>query len=618
MPLVSLTMVAAASGRAAQASEQASAAKAQELVAEGPGDEVAPGEQSAPQEGPPTADAFSIRYYLYDKDTGTRQSSMSLQYMQQFFNQARCLCGELIDADIRLSTATGFDQVQIDGMIGTQCDVAETNTNGQFKQCALFNSQVTNSWITGSSVQFESVWLVNGVDNAASGTDRNPSTAVPYGSCDTGSGQAGIWMCAQTNTMGGCQADEFFITGTQNLNTQNADTPQGISYDFIPPLTAPTNFEAAVGDGAIEISWSIATAGDIYGYRILCAESETGAPAMASKIEDPDSLRFATPNGSIYFTPQNLCPGEFAVCGNGAIEDGEECDDGDANAEAGACTPKCRLPVCGDGFVGAGEACDLGDLNGQDGESCTTDCAFAWACGNGVLDPGEACEPGLDPMISCTDQCALTTCGDGVVDAGEECDDGNMIQGDDCLNTCVAATCGDGVVGLDEECDDGNLIDEDSCTAACLNNFCGDGIIGPLEECDDGDANADDGSCSTNCTLPGVSNLPTSGLRSLLWDYVCSEHLAALTNSVRIDGLDNTKSYDFLVVAYDKFGNPRTVNVLEDFQPRETFDLWELCEADGDVCGDGGFCRVGERTGLAGLLALLPGLVALRRRRRRS
>jgi hypothetical protein len=49
-------------------------------------------------------------------------------------------------------------------------------------------------------------------------------------------------------------------------------------------------------------------------------------------------------------------------CGNGILEEGEECDDGDANsdAEADACRTDCTAPRCGDGVVDAGEACDGG------------------------------------------------------------------------------------------------------------------------------------------------------------------------------------------------------------------------------------------------------------------
>ncbi len=63
-----------------------------------------------------------------------------------------------------------------------------------------------------------------------------------------------------------------------------------------------------------------------------------------------------------------------ATCGDGAVDDGEECDDGGANSdtEPDACRTSCVLPWCGDGVADGGEACDDGTLFGGDG--CTPLC----------------------------------------------------------------------------------------------------------------------------------------------------------------------------------------------------------------------------------------------------
>ncbi|MCA9637949.1 MAG: hypothetical protein KC420_18100, partial [Myxococcales bacterium] len=43
------------------------------------------------------------------------------------------------------------------------------------------------------------------------------------------------------------------------------------------------------------------------------------------------------------------------VCGDGEVNvSGEECDEGDANADDGACTSQCKAAVCGDSLVQAG------------------------------------------------------------------------------------------------------------------------------------------------------------------------------------------------------------------------------------------------------------------------
>jgi cysteine-rich repeat protein len=47
------------------------------------------------------------------------------------------------------------------------------------------------------------------------------------------------------------------------------------------------------------------------------------------------------------------------VCGNSIVEEGEECDDGAANANIkDACRTTCKKPKCGDDIVDTGEDCD--------------------------------------------------------------------------------------------------------------------------------------------------------------------------------------------------------------------------------------------------------------------
>lgn len=74
----------------------------------------------------------------------------------------------------------------------------------------------------------------------------------------------------------------------------------------------------------------------------------------------------------------DICGGTVPVCGNGVIEAGEQCDDGNGNNDDG-CTVGCTTPVCGDGFVQAslGEVCD--DGNAVNGDGCESSCAVS-AC----------------------------------------------------------------------------------------------------------------------------------------------------------------------------------------------------------------------------------------------
>jgi MYXO-CTERM domain-containing protein len=119
----------------------------------------------------------------------------------------------------------------------------------------------------------------------------------------------------------------------------------------------------------------------------------------------------------------------------------------------------------------------------------------------------------------------------------------------------------------------------------------------------------------------GADELPSEGIESLDWDYVCTGHLSATARSARIEGLENDREYQFLVVAYDAAGNPAIASEILRASPRETLDLWEQCELQGEVCGEGGFCNCTaepQQQEALGLVALAGvGLVGWARRRRR-
>jgi cysteine-rich repeat protein len=59
----------------------------------------------------------------------------------------------------------------------------------------------------------------------------------------------------------------------------------------------------------------------------------------------------------------------FANCGDGVVDSGEECDDGNG-VDTDGCLTSCLTARCGDGFIRAGvEDCDGSNLNG---ESCSS------------------------------------------------------------------------------------------------------------------------------------------------------------------------------------------------------------------------------------------------------
>jgi cysteine-rich repeat protein len=218
-----------------------------------------------------------------------------------------------------------------------------------------------------------------------------------------------------------------------------------------------------------------------------------------------------------------------SVCGDGFLDEGEECDPQDPGGPAD-CRADCTIPVCGDGIVDPGEACD--DGNNVDGDGCNADCQTEF-CGDGVLQPelGEECDDGNNvDGDGCNADCQTEFCGDGVLqpELGEACDDGNNVDGDGCNADCQTEFCGDGVLQpeLGEACDDGNNVDGDGCNADCQTEFCGDGVLQPElgEACDDGN-NIDGDGCSAICT---IENLGGEGCTPGYWKQ--SQHFDSWTS----------------------------------------------------------------------------------------
>ncbi|WP_395827963.1 DUF4215 domain-containing protein [Archangium violaceum] len=241
-------------------------------------------------------------------------------------------------------------------------------------------------------------------------------------------------------------------------------------------------------------------------------------------------------------------------------------DGGTTDPDAGTTpdTPDASTPTdggtgrCGDGLIQTGEACDDGNTVGGDGctETCHqvepgwvcevpgTACVREATCGNGELESPETCDDGnttsgdgcaatctVEPGWNCPSNggpCRAAVCGDLIIAGDEECEDGDSSAGDGCSavcrlepgykcdtigKPCTRTVCGDKVVEGTEQCDDGNNDMGDGCSPLCVREprctngtcqaVCGDGVMLPSdtsEECDDGNTRANDG-CSPMCKL---------------------------------------------------------------------------------------------------------------------
>jgi cysteine-rich repeat protein len=206
---------------------------------------------------------------------------------------------------------------------------------------------------------------------------------------------------------------------------------------------------------------------------------------------------------------QNTCID--TPCGDGIVQEGEVCDDGNI-LDGDGCSRDCTSSEeCGNGKtdLDVGEVCDDGNIKPKDG--CSANCRSNELCGNSItdFDVGEVCDDGNTRRgDGCNVTCSSNeTCGNGVkdseLDEPEVCDDGNRNDGDQCSSDCRSTEgCGNGIRDVEEECDDNNKNDEDNCLNTCRLAICGDGVVDRstprVEQCDTGGESA---SCNVNCTL---------------------------------------------------------------------------------------------------------------------
>lgn len=152
--------------------------------------------------------------------------------------------------------------------------------------------------------------------------------------------------------------------------------------------------------------------------------SDTDGGTSSSSGGDTDGS--STTGGESSSTGSRVSGGESTTgglepfCGDGAMDDGEECDDGLLNDDTSDCTASCTVNVCGDGFLHAlNESCDDGNADSTDG--CVS--------------------------------CLAASCGDGFTQLGiETCDDSNSNDLDACHNDCSAHEAVDLALGGDFTC----------------------------------------------------------------------------------------------------------------------------------------------------------------------
>lgn len=251
------------------------------------------------------------------------------------------------------------------------------------------------------------------------------------------------------------------------------------------------------------------------------------------------------------------------LCGNGAVDSGEECDYGKLRNGLSNCTASCTLLYCGDAVISPqlGEECEpdteelyvLDPATGQlttevnylqhsCGTVCTVPtCDATGTCAGGckrkflpvcpanqavalgsaasssqvsssssvaVVSSSSSAAPAVVPVST-----LIPRCGNTIVEPGEQCDDGALnanLPGSRCRVDCTLPKCGDSIMDTSrgEQCDDGpnnSNLPNAHCRMDCSIPKCGDGFIDTSrgEQCDDGpnNANAPNARCRLDCVM---------------------------------------------------------------------------------------------------------------------
>ncbi|HEY2775008.1 MAG TPA: hypothetical protein VGK20_13255 [Candidatus Binatia bacterium] len=186
-----------------------------------------------------------------------------------------------------------------------------------------------------------------------------------------------------------------------------------------------------------------------------------------------------------------------ASCGNGVVNNTEECDDGNATNGDGCsdtCTIEsgwacvgtnpsvCNLIVCGDGKVQGTEQCDGGGC-------CNSDCTFTSAATTcrgsaGVCDPAESCTGSTSACPDDAKSNAVCRASVGVCDTAESCDGTNNNCPADAKSNAICRP-SSGVCDLGAETCDGTSNNCPADQAAPAGTLCRAslGVCDPAETC---------------------------------------------------------------------------------------------------------------------------------------
>jgi cysteine-rich repeat protein len=151
----------------------------------------------------------------------------------------------------------------------------------------------------------------------------------------------------------------FAIGGFSDVNGCNVTIASGAKIDVRGNFPIPSTGENNITAGGV-----LTIAGQLLASSFNTLEIRAGAPIITGTV---------TPAAVIIVNPALPDCAQMAACGDGDLDAGESCDDGNI-ANCDGCRADCQRAdnVCGDGIRECGEQCD--DGNTVDDDGCSADC----------------------------------------------------------------------------------------------------------------------------------------------------------------------------------------------------------------------------------------------------
>ncbi len=285
------------------------------------------------------------------------------------------------------------------------------------------------------------VWTGNGCGEQCEDiSDGAACGSAPHCSWDAGAGicvDAGLPICANGVVETGEECDDG-----------NKDNKDGCSKNCD---WETKNFACSAKPGGNETQMNT-----VFAYMQTCVASNGVTCTDWIPPDDPTTEYDETPSSTScqfncsasYVWDSTACVLGEVLCGNGSVDSGEECDDGNTQ-DGDGCSKTCgwetRIHICPDAL--ADETTMVFNTVLAYVQTCTASNGVACTSWNPPDDP--TTEYNTTPATdSCRFRCAdnyiwnnadcipEAVCGDNLIEGAEECDDGNQNSGDGCSVNC--------------------------------------------------------------------------------------------------------------------------------------------------------------------------------------